>query len=327
MKDFFISYTETNEAWAEWIAWTLEEAKYSTVLQAWDFYAGSNFVVNMQRALQEAKRVIAVLSPNYIQSEFGGAEWAVAFAEDPLALKSKLVPVLVEPCQELPGLLRPIVRIDIVGLDEVTARQVLLAGLTSQRKKPPTAPPFPTKPLPQTVTHHPVFPAVVSTRPPSSAPFIPPLRPKMTDLNVQKFIRESFEEIQDYFRRGLVDFAKSSPRREFQFRQVDQSRFIAEAYVDGKLCSCAKVWVGSVLGSRNQIGYFQGVGLGSDWDDTVNEIITAVEGDNRILLKALMHSFAMLGRSESAWKFDPERLTREQAAEYLWLRFTAFIES
>src|ERR1700726_1682479 len=61
MKDFFISYTKTDKAWAEWIAWTLEAAGYSTVIQAWDFRPGSNFVLEMQRAANEAKRTIAVL--------------------------------------------------------------------------------------------------------------------------------------------------------------------------------------------------------------------------------------------------------------------------
>ena len=49
-KDFFISYNKADRAWAEWIAWTLEEAGYSTTIQAWDFQAGGNFVLEMQKA-------------------------------------------------------------------------------------------------------------------------------------------------------------------------------------------------------------------------------------------------------------------------------------
>jgi len=44
-KDFFISYTHPDQRWAAWIVWHLEEAGYSTLLQAWDFQAGSNFVL------------------------------------------------------------------------------------------------------------------------------------------------------------------------------------------------------------------------------------------------------------------------------------------
>jgi TIR domain len=61
--DFFISYTVSytvaDRAWAEWIAWYLEEARYTTVLQAWTF-AWRNFVVRMRDAMQTAARTLAV---------------------------------------------------------------------------------------------------------------------------------------------------------------------------------------------------------------------------------------------------------------------------
>jgi hypothetical protein len=31
--DFFVSYTEVDRGWAEWIAWQLEAAGYSTVVR------------------------------------------------------------------------------------------------------------------------------------------------------------------------------------------------------------------------------------------------------------------------------------------------------
>lgn len=39
-KDFFVSYNRADRAWVEWISWQLEEAEYTTVLQAWDFSPG-----------------------------------------------------------------------------------------------------------------------------------------------------------------------------------------------------------------------------------------------------------------------------------------------
>jgi TIR domain len=33
-RDFFVSYTQADRAWAEWLAWELEAAGYTTVLQA-----------------------------------------------------------------------------------------------------------------------------------------------------------------------------------------------------------------------------------------------------------------------------------------------------
>ena len=55
-KDFFISYTQTDRAAAEWIAWQLEAAGYSVLLQAWDFQPGQNFVLATDRASQQAGR-------------------------------------------------------------------------------------------------------------------------------------------------------------------------------------------------------------------------------------------------------------------------------
>jgi hypothetical protein len=42
MKDFFVSYNRADRDWAEWIAWQLEEAGYSVVIQDWDFRPGEN---------------------------------------------------------------------------------------------------------------------------------------------------------------------------------------------------------------------------------------------------------------------------------------------
>lgn len=55
MKDFFISYASTDRHWAEWIAWQLQEAGYSVVIQAWHFREGENFIANIDQALKEAK--------------------------------------------------------------------------------------------------------------------------------------------------------------------------------------------------------------------------------------------------------------------------------
>jgi tetratricopeptide (TPR) repeat protein len=140
--DFFVSYTQADRAWAEWIAWVLEEAGYTAHLEAWDFQAGSNFVVEMQRGASGADRTLAVLSPDYEKSLFGMAEWAAAFAQDPTGEKGKLLPVRVRKVKP-DGLLKAVVYIDLVGLDEPAARERLLKGLARGRAKPAMQPIFP----------------------------------------------------------------------------------------------------------------------------------------------------------------------------------------
>ena len=82
-KDFFISYTSADTKWAEWIAWHLEEAQYSTILQAWDFRPGTNFVLQMDHASKLARCTLLVLSPDYLTSTYAQSEWAAAFRRDP----------------------------------------------------------------------------------------------------------------------------------------------------------------------------------------------------------------------------------------------------
>jgi len=99
MKDFFISYNKADKAWAEWIAWTLEEAGYSVVIQAWDFRPGENFALKMQEASKGTRQTIAVLSEEYLAALFTQSEWAAAFARDPKGEQRTLIPVRVNDCE------------------------------------------------------------------------------------------------------------------------------------------------------------------------------------------------------------------------------------
>jgi tetratricopeptide (TPR) repeat protein len=141
--DFFISFTNVDRAWAEWIAWQLEQAQYSTILQTWDFDPGSNWVYQMHRASMDSRRTIAVLSPDYMRAGYGGAEWMVAFAEDPVGENRKLIPVRVADFKPT-GLLGPITYIDLVGRSAEDARSALLRGV--QEHRPVREPDFPGEP-------------------------------------------------------------------------------------------------------------------------------------------------------------------------------------
>src|SRR2546421_5280565 len=97
-KHFFISYTSADRQWAEWIALELEKVGYQTIIQAWDFRPGSNFLAAMDEAAKVADRTIAVLSPKYFESDYTFVEWATAFRSDPKGKQRKLLPIRVEPC-------------------------------------------------------------------------------------------------------------------------------------------------------------------------------------------------------------------------------------
>jgi hypothetical protein len=139
--DFFVSFGKPDIGWANWISWTLEQNGYTTINQEQDFAPGHNVFHQMQLGVQ-AKRTIMVMSPDYFGRGFPESELSAAYVQDPDGVLRKLVPVMVRKCSP-PGLLAPIVWIDLVGLDRDAARNNLLAGLAMQRPVPASEPPFP----------------------------------------------------------------------------------------------------------------------------------------------------------------------------------------
>lgn len=140
--DFFISYNKADKEWAEWIAWELEKAGYTVIIQAWDIRPGENFILKMHQATKYTDVTIAVLSQNYLDAEYTKPEWAEAFAKDPEGQERKLIPVRIRECNP-EGLLKAVVYLDLVGINnEDEAREKLLDGLRS-RGDPQKAPLFP----------------------------------------------------------------------------------------------------------------------------------------------------------------------------------------
>lgn len=140
-RDFFISFNSADRKWAEWIAYELEQADYTTFFQHWDFSPGNNFVLEMHKAASQSDRTIAVLSQDYLNALFTQPEWSAALGQDPTGAKRMLIPILVGPCKPQ-GILAPIVYADLMNLNEEAARERLLS--TAQRNRPkPEHVPFP----------------------------------------------------------------------------------------------------------------------------------------------------------------------------------------
>src|SRR5690242_15404286 len=120
-SDFFVSYTQADRAWAEWIAWQLEEDGYRVLIQAWDMVPGSNWTHRMQEGVRGASRTVAVMSAAYLDSVFATAEWEAAWRDDPLGEQRKLLVLRVAECDR-PGLLAGVVSVDLFGVGKTAAR-------------------------------------------------------------------------------------------------------------------------------------------------------------------------------------------------------------
>jgi TIR domain-containing protein len=324
--DFFISYASPDREWAEWVGWVLEESGASVVLQAWDFRPGSNFVLEMQRAAA-ARRTIAILSPDYLVSQFAAPEWAVAFAQDPEGIKRSLVPVRVRYCA-LEGMVKTIVHIDLVGHDEAAARKELLDGVCETRAKPTRAPAFPggTEAGHRIVASPPPFPGFAKTSGRAeggqvrTAPYMPTVRRAISDFDRTRFIKQAFETVRDHFGSGLEELARQ-PSIDVDFTRVTKTEFTAQAFVGGKNRARCRIWLGGGFGGGNQISYYEG-----DFDrgNALNEALRIADDPCELALSALMKMH--FGPGRAAEGINLERMSADEAAEYLWRRFVSALE-
>ena len=109
-RDFFITYNGQDERLATWIAATLEAAGYTTVIQAWDFRPGDNFMAAMERALTACRHTIGVLSPGYLASVYTRAEWTAAYRQALLGKPRGFIPVRIIKPSDIPKELRDMMR-------------------------------------------------------------------------------------------------------------------------------------------------------------------------------------------------------------------------
>ena len=105
-RDAFVSYSSRNSTWVTGtLVPRLEDRGFTILIDTRDFRAGAFGIDEMERCVTDARRVLVVLTPEYIDSEWTRFENIMAQSLDPAAIRRKVVPVLLESC-ELPLRLR-----------------------------------------------------------------------------------------------------------------------------------------------------------------------------------------------------------------------------
>ncbi|MER5956113.1 toll/interleukin-1 receptor domain-containing protein [Streptomyces sp. NPDC001939] len=76
----FVSYAGADRAWAEWVAWHLQDAGYDVELDLWHWGAGDNAVLRMSQAVERG-RMVALFSQAYFETpRFTTEEWTSRLA-------------------------------------------------------------------------------------------------------------------------------------------------------------------------------------------------------------------------------------------------------
>ena len=127
MAKIFISHTSSDKTWAEWIAWTLEEAGHTAHLDAWEIEGGENIMNWMMQKFEDSHYVLCVCSPAYFEEdrEYSAMERLAALWNDPVSKKTRARFVVVERCA-LPQLIQPIKRLHLYDLSRDEAREQLV---------------------------------------------------------------------------------------------------------------------------------------------------------------------------------------------------------
>lgn len=99
-NNVFISYARGDKHWADWLAERLSSRGFLISTDATSVPTGASFIAELNRTIENADVVLALLSPNYFQSTWRQQETAAAAAS-----RVPIIPVLVEPC-EVQGFLK-----------------------------------------------------------------------------------------------------------------------------------------------------------------------------------------------------------------------------
>ncbi len=125
--DYFISYSDTDEADAREISAVLEDAGYTTFarFKDKDFASADG---EAPAAINWSHEFVALLSPAYDASDRCRAEWTYVSNLGPDGLGKKILPLLVRKTN-LNALASQIVYVDLVGLSGEARRQAILRAL------------------------------------------------------------------------------------------------------------------------------------------------------------------------------------------------------
>ncbi|MDX3850528.1 toll/interleukin-1 receptor domain-containing protein [Streptomyces sp. AK02-01A] len=139
---YYISYARADQEWASWVDYHIRELGQHTEMDIYDWQLGQNSLRRVQDALQRAHKVIALISPAYLNPDSPTAsEWGDALAHHGPDGTPRFTPLLIRET-ELPPLLRGVVTAELAGLSSAAAVDVIAAVVAGGgRRRRPTAPP------------------------------------------------------------------------------------------------------------------------------------------------------------------------------------------
>lgn len=95
----FLSYKRADEAFVETLYRRLSDHGIECFFDQESIPIGANFVITLQRAIDECNYLVMVMSPAYFDTKYPAAEWSAMLKDDPLNDRGRVIPLLLKPCK------------------------------------------------------------------------------------------------------------------------------------------------------------------------------------------------------------------------------------
>ncbi len=136
-QDFFISFSNDDRIWAEWITWQLKSAHILAKIPNVDLQAEKNFAQTIPDILTHYKRILVILSLNYLSILYKQLDWVLLLQQEAQKTDGLIMLVHVRECRdELQRLFGTIHYSNLVGLNEIEARSLLLERARRENETP-----------------------------------------------------------------------------------------------------------------------------------------------------------------------------------------------
>lgn len=146
--DAFVSYSHRDKEWVHGVLLPrLEQEGLTICIDTRDFEIGVPSLVNMENAVQQSRKTLLVLTPDWVTSQWTDFEALLIQTKDPVGRGRRMLPLMVRDC-DLPDRLSIFTYIDLRDQADFDFQmRRLIETIREVGRKPPPLP----KPLPDSV--------------------------------------------------------------------------------------------------------------------------------------------------------------------------------
>ncbi len=262
---------------------------------------GDSIVGKVNEGLSISRYVIVVLSPAFMGKNWPQRELNAVLNQEASSGQVKVLPLLVGSEQQKQRILAAFPLLNDKRYlpwdgDLSSVVDAMLSRLGKGRSEPPKA-----------------NADQISGAHESKIP-LPRIRKRFTQRDRDLFLREAFAIVKQYFQQGLAALDRRDEDVEVDLVEVHAFKFTCTVYLRGEMAARCKIWLGG-LTTSDSIAYHAGQ-FSIDSDSAFNDLLSVSDDETRLGFRPSFMGYGGRQRSEN------DVLTAEQAAEYLWERFT-----